>query len=153
MLNSALRALPALLLSLFALSFTSCSSTGGLTNALSGPVASALGDLTGFSTNIADWKSKLGGVLDDSALAQVKDYASQAVGFGDTLKGLAGTASDAMKDPLSAIGSKLADMGGINVDELKSLTPAAQMKSVNGFADSAKGVGSMAQDFLKQFGS
>ncbi len=153
MLNSLLRALPALFLSLFAVSFTSCSSTNDMTSPLAGPVASALGEITGFSTNIADWQSKLGGVIDEAGLGQLKDYAAQASNLGETVKGLTATASDAMKDPLGMIGSKLTEMGGINVDDIKALAPEAQMKAVGGFADSAKGVGSMAQDFLKQFGS
>ncbi|QDV04673.1 hypothetical protein Poly30_01660 [Planctomycetes bacterium Poly30] len=150
MSNSILRALPALLLSLLAgFSFTGCASTG----ALSGPLANALGEITGFSTNIADWQSKLGGMVDGTALGQLKEYADKATNLGDTVKGMAATATKAMQNPLEAIGSKLSDMGGINVDQLKSLAPSAQMDAIKGFTGSAENVGAMAQDFLKQFGN
>ena len=130
------KALPALFLSLFAaFSFTGCAST----SALSGPLANALGDITGFSTNIA--------------LGQLKEYASQASNLGDTVKGMAAGATKAMQNPLEAIGSKLTEMGGINVDQIKSLAPSAQMDAIKGFSGSAENVGSMAQDFLKKFGN
>ena len=45
---------------LAAFSFTGCAATGPI----SGPLASALGDITGFSTDIGDWQSKLGGMVD-----------------------------------------------------------------------------------------
>ena len=142
------RALPAVVLSLFAFTFSSCSSVGGL----GGPLASALGEITGFSSNIANWQSQLGGLVDNTALGQLKEYASQASNLGDTVSGLTSGATEAMRDPLGAIGSKLSEMGGINVDQLKSLAPAAQADAVEGFTDNAKGVGTLAQDFLKQFG-
>ena len=141
-----LRVLPAVVLSFFA--FSSCASTGGI----GGPLASALGDITGFSTNIADWQSKLGGMVDGTALGQLKEYATKASSLGETVKGMTAGASKAMRDPLGAIGSKLSEMGGVNVDQLKSLAPAAQMEAVEGFTGNAKGVGTLAQDFLKQFG-
>ena len=143
-----LRALPAVAVSLVAFTFSSCASTGGI----AGPLAGVLGNITGFSTNIADWQSKLGGMVDGSALGQLQEYATQATGLGDSLKGMTSGLSQAMSDPLGAIGSKLSDMGGINVDQIKSLAPAAQMDAVKGFTDNASDVGSLAQDFLKQFG-
>jgi hypothetical protein len=143
-----LRVLPAVALSFVAFSFSGCAATGGI----GGPLASALGDITGFSTNISNWQSKLGGMVDGTALGQLQEYASKATNLGDTVKSMTAGASKAMRDPLGAIGSKLTDMGGINVDQLKSLAPAAQMDAVEGFTANAKGVGTLAQDFLKQFG-
>ncbi|MEM8710254.1 MAG: hypothetical protein AAGG01_04835, partial [Planctomycetota bacterium] len=141
------RALPALFLSLFAFSFAGC----GSTNVLSGPLANAIGDITGFSTNIADWQSKLGGMVDGTALGQLKEYADRAGDLGSTVKGLTEGATEAMRDPLGAISSKLSEMGNIDVEGLKSLAPAAQMDAVEGFTESAGSVGGLAKDFLKQF--
>ena len=148
MSTNLLRALPAIVLSFFAFSFSSCAATGGI----GGPLASALGEITGFSTNIANWQSKLGGMVDSAGLGQLKEFASQAGNLGDTVKGLTSGVSNAMRDPLGAIGSKLTEMGGIDVDRIKSLAPSQQADAISGFTDSARGVGTQAQDFLKQFG-
>ena len=78
-----LRALPAIALSFVAFSFSGCAATGGI----GGPLANALGEITGFSTNIANWQSKLGGMVDSAGLGQLKEFASQAGNLGDTVKG------------------------------------------------------------------
>ncbi len=148
MSSNLLRSLPALLLSLFAFSFSSCGSTGSM---LSGPLADALGQVTGLSTNITDWKSSLGGMLEGTKLDQLKDYADQATNLGSSLKSMTSGLSDAMANPLEAISSKLSEMGGINIDSLKSMVPSDQMKVVDRFVDSAGEVSDSTSSFMKQF--
>lgn len=140
--------LPKILLALLLLPLSGCASLGA---GLPPGLGDALGQITGLSTNIADWQSNLGSMLDGTGLGQLKEYADQAGNLGRTLTDMQSGLSDAMADPIGAIGSKLGDMSGIDIEGLKGLAPQAQMDRVSQFTDNAKGVGSMATDFLQQF--
>ena len=142
--------LPKLLLLLLTLPFCGCASLGG--GALPAGLTDALGSITGLGGNIAQWQSGLGEMLDGTALGQLKGYADQAGNLGSTISGLKDGLSDAMANPLAAIGDKLAGMSGIDIDGLKQLAPEAQMDSVREFAGSAVGVGDLATEFLGKFG-
>lgn len=145
---SLLRALPALLLSLFAFSFSSCSA---LTQALPGPVGDLLGQVTQLTGGISNWQSGLGEMLDGTQLGQLKEYADKAGELGSSISGMTEGLSEAMADPLGVIGSKLSEMSGINIDQIKDLAPGAQMDKVREFAEQATSVGSETQKVMKQF--
>jgi hypothetical protein len=129
---------------------TSCSSLGD--SMLPAGLGDVLGNITGFSTEIGEWTSGLGSMLDTSALGKLQGYVDQAGELGDTVSGFQGMVSDAMADPLGTIGGKLTEMGSLQVDKLANLIPAEQMSAVQGFAQSAEDVGALTNDFLAQFG-
>lgn len=151
MISRNLRALQMGLLSLFAFAFVSCGSTASSLG-IPPAVSQALTQITGFSGNIADWKSGLGGMLDQTGMGQLKGYVEKAGQLGETVTGLTDGLGEAMADPMKAIGNKLSEMGGLDLDSLKSMVPADQMKAVDGFADSASSLGDMTEGFMKQFG-
>lgn len=145
-----MRALPAVLLTLISFSFSGCASVA---NVLPAPLSDVLGQVTGLTGGIANWQSGLGDMLGDTQFGQLKEYADKAGNLGNSIKGMTGDLSQAMADPLGVIGGKLGDMSGIDVDQLKSLAPAAQKDAIKGFADSAGGVSDLAGSFLKDFGN
>ncbi len=150
MISRNLRALQMGLLSLFAFAFVSCGSTGASLG-IPPAVSQAMSQLTGFSGNVADWKSGLGGMLDQTGMGQLKGYVEKAGQLGDTVTGLTDGLGEAMANPMKAIGSKLSEMGGFDMDKLKSMVPADQMKAVDGFTESASSIGEMTDGFMKQF--
>ena len=135
-------------------SLSSCSSLGS--SLLPSGLADALGNVTGLSSAIGDFKSSLGSSLgsglDAAGLGQLKDFASQAGDLGQVVGGFKDKVSEAAADPLAAISNQLGEMGGFDVDALKNLPGADQLKAVTGFADSASDVGRATNDFLAQFG-
>lgn len=147
-----LRALKMGMLSLFACAFASCGTTAG---SLGIPpiVGQVLSQVTGFSGNIADWHSGLSGALDQSGLGQLKGFVDSASQLGNQVTGLTDNLGAAMADPLKAIGGKLGEMGGFDVNSLKSMLPSDQLKAVDGFAESAGSVSDLTGNFLKQFGN
>lgn len=152
MISRNLRALQMGLLSLFAMAFVSCGTTAASLG-IPPVVSQVLTQVTGFSGNIADWKSGLGGVLDQAGMGQLKGYVDQAGQLGETVTGLTDGLGEVMADPMKAIGNKLTEMGGLDVNSLKSMVPADQLKAVDGFADSASSLSDMTNGFLKQFGN
>lgn len=138
------------LLSLVALSFAGCAS---LQSAMPAGLGDMLGQVTGMSDSISGWKSTLGGALDATGLGQLQQYADKAGSIGKSIEGMKSGLSDAMANPMGAIGSKLKDMSGLDVDSLRNLAPDAQMKAVGAFSDSAGGVSDLAKGFLDKFGS
>ncbi len=143
-----LRAVPALLLALFTFSFSGCAAVGQV---LPGPVGELLGQVTQFTGGISNWQSGLGEMLDGTQLGQLKEYADKAGELGSSISGMTDGLADAMADPLGAIGSKLTEMSGINIDQLKDLAPGAQMEKVREFTDQAGAVGSETEKVMKQF--
>lgn len=143
-----LRTLPALLLSLFALSFSSCSA---VSQALPGPVSDLLGQVTQLTGGISSWQSGLGEMLDGADFGQLKEYADKAGELGSSISSMTGSLTEAMSGPLSAIGSTLSEMSGIDIDQLKDLAPGAQSDKVREFADQATSVGSETEKVMKQF--
>lgn len=150
MTHTILRALAVLAVSLFGFSFTSCQTLEQA--GLSGPLADAMEQVTGFSTDIGAWQSSLGNMLGDTQLGQLKGYADKAKDLGASISGMTGGLEAAMADPLAAIGNKLSEMGGLDMSMLGDLAPQAQMDSVKAFADQATSVGGMAKDFMANFG-
>lgn len=150
MTNPLLRALAALVLSLTgALGFSGCQA---VTAALPGPLADTLQQVTAFTDGIVDWQAGLEGMIGGTQLAQLGEYADQAKGLGSQIAGMAEGLEQAMADPIAAIGGKLSEMGGLDLGVLKDLAPQSQMDAVAAFADQARGVGAMAQEFLTEFG-
>ena len=145
-----LRGLRGLFVSLFALSFVSCAATQ---NMMPAGLSDALGQVTGLGDSIGNWKSSLSGALDSAGLGKLKDFAGKAGDIGKSIAGMKDGLSEAMSDPLGAIGDKLKDLSGLDVDELRNLAPGDQMKAVDGFTESASGVSKMAKEFLDKFGS
>lgn len=111
-----------------------------------------LGSVTQFTGQIGNWKQGLGSMLDSAGLDKLQGFAKQAGQLGQQVNGFKNQVSAAMADPLGAIGSKLSDMGSLNLEQLKGLVPAQQMKAVEGFTGSAKEIGDLTNSFLKQFG-
>ncbi|MEL6908407.1 MAG: hypothetical protein AAFP22_23560, partial [Planctomycetota bacterium] len=101
---------------------------------------------------VADWRGSLGDVIGDTQLGQLADYADQAGNLGAQISGMTEGLESAMADPLGAIGSKLEELSGVDVEGLKGLGPDLKKQAVDGFAESAGSVGTLAQDFLGQFG-
>ena len=150
MLNSKLHALRATFASLLLFTLTGCAGLGG---GLPAALVDTLGQVTGLSSNIAGWQDSLGGMLDSNGLTQLKEFAGQAGQLGGTIENLTGGLSEAMQDPLKAIGGKLTEMSGLDVDSLKNLAPTQQMEAVNRFTGTATEVGDLASGFLSKFGA
>lgn len=150
MTNPLLRALAALVLSLTGVvSFSGCQAMNAV---LPAPLADTLQQVTSFTDGIVDWQAGLEGMLGDTQLARLGEYADQAKGLGSQIAGMAEGVEQAMADPLAAIGGKLSEMGGLDMGVLKDLAPQAQVEALGAFTDQARSVGTMAQDFLTKFG-
>lgn len=144
---SILRALPALLLAVFAFSSAGCNSMAGIP----APLTDALTQVTGLSGNIADWGNQLGETLGGEQFDQLKSFADRAGNLGGSINDLKSQVGEAMANPLGAIGDKLEDMAGIDVDRIRDLVPAEQMEAVKGFTGSAGEVKGLAEDFMTKF--
>ena len=149
MVHAILRAAAALLLSTLVLGFSGCSAVGQM---LPGGLGDALAGVTSFADGVADWRGSLGDVSGDTQLGQLADYADQAGNLGAQLSGMTEGLESAMADTLGAIGSKLEELSGVDVEGLKGLGPDLKKQAVDGFAESAGSGGTLAQDFLGQFG-
>lgn len=131
-------------------SLSSCASMAG--NLLPAGLGEVLGGVTGLTGKIADWQGSLGAALDGSALDTLKGFVDSAGDLGGKVTGFTDMVSDAARDPLSAIGSKLTDLGGFDVSALQNIPGADQLGRVQEFASSAGDLGSITTDFLSQFG-
>ena len=132
------------------LTLTSCSSLA--TGAMPAGLGELLGNVTGLSTSIGEWKSSLGAALDNTAFGKLEGFVDQAGELGGKITGFQDMVSDAMADPLGAIGNKLGEMGALDVQALQNLVPEQQLAQVQGFAESAENLGTLTNDFLSTFG-
>ena len=132
-------------------SLSSCTSLAS--SLLPAGLGDVLGNVTGLTSKIGDWKSGLGAALDGTQLGALKGFVESAGQMGDKLGGFSDLVTEAARDPLATIGSKLGDLGNFDVSSLQNLPGADQLGRVNEFADSAADLGSLTTDFLSQFGS
>lgn len=146
-MSSILKALPALLLSLFVLPFTSCETAGKL---VSGGLGDTLGSVASFSRTVGEWSGGIGEAVDGTVLSQLGDYAKQANGLAKSLDGMTAAADEALKDPLGSLTAKLKEMGGLDVGELENAGEEEKKKAVAGFSKSAEEAGAIADDISKQ---
>ncbi|MCA8960895.1 MAG: hypothetical protein KDC38_10305 [Planctomycetes bacterium] len=124
----------------------------GMGGMLPAGLTEMLGKVSELGGSVGEWKASLNGMLDSAGLGQLRQYVDQAGEYADKLMGMKESVSGMMADPLGAIGSKLQEMAGLDVDALKGMGAGDQMDAVNGFADSASSVSTMADDFLAKFG-
>ena len=133
---------------LFAL--TSCNALGS--SLLPAGLTEALGSVGSFGTAVGQFAEQLGPSLDAAGLGQLSAFTQQATDLGSTISGFQDQVSSVAADPLAAIGGQLQNLGGFDVNALKGLAGQEQVAQVEGFANTAQGVGKAATDFLKQFG-
>ena len=131
-------------------SLSSCASVAG--SLLPAGLGQVLGNVTGLTSQIGNWQSTLGSALDGTQLGALRGFVESAGQMGDRVTGFTDVVSEAARNPLEAIGSRLGDLGNFDVSALQNLPGADQLSRVKEFTGSATDLGAVTTDFLSQFG-
>lgn len=124
----------------------SCQGLGGL------DLSSVLAQITKYAGSISNWKSGLSGMLGDTQLGQLGDYAKQAGSLLESFQGVSSTAPDSAKETVSGIEGALSKLAGFDVNKLMGMSSAEKSAQVDSFGNTAGSLAELAKGLMSKLG-